>query len=244
MRRLCCSAPQQPSNITYRHAIQRVSIVLPLQRFPAIRSASQSVLLLHHVRKLMRQQLSPFLGLWRIPPLPEDGVPANCECGRTDRSGRLGCTGVSMDSHAAKIMRKTGLRVHPNRRVGRLTACAQYTALPDCRAVLHIRLWKADDETQPPLKRRIRSSLEVGREDGKPAVSLRALQQITHLDVGLMVVAVLDLTSLAEQRIGLIEQQDGATVLGCIETRGAGFSPSRRCISLRPTTGQCGRNPD
>ena len=45
-------------------------------------------------------------------------------------------------------------------------------------------------------------------------VLLHALQQVADLDVGVAVVRVPDLAALAEQRVGLVEEQDGVGGLG------------------------------
>src|SRR5262249_56934062 len=54
-------------------------------------------------------------------------------------------------------------------------------------------------------------------QDGKAAIGLHPLQQVADFDIGVAVVAVLDVAALAEQRVGLVEQEDGAAVLGGIE---------------------------
>ena len=48
-------------------------------------------------------------------------------------------------------------------------------------------------------------------------VCLHALQQIADLDVGVAVVAVLDLGALAEQRVRLVEEEDGPAAFGGLE---------------------------
>ena len=42
-------------------------------------------------------------------------------------------------------------------------------------------------------------------------------KQVAHLDIGVAVVAVLDLAALAEERIGLVEEEHGAARLGRVE---------------------------
>ena len=59
--------------------------------------------------------------------------------------------------------------------------------------------------------------MHVGGEDRQPAIGLHALQQVVDLDIGVAVVAVLHLAALAEQRVGLVEEQDRAAVLGRVE---------------------------
>ena len=88
---------------------------------------------------------------------------------------------------------------------------------PDSLALHLVWEWKIDDKAQPPLKRRIERGLVVGRQDREAGVGLHALQQVTDLDVGITVVAVLDFAALAEQGVRLIEQENGAALLGSVE---------------------------
>ena len=62
-----------------------------------------------------------------------------------------------------------------------------------------------------------RRALQVGRQDGQAAIGLHPLQQVADLDVGVAVVAVLDLAPLAEEGVGLVEEEDRAAVLGRVE---------------------------
>src|SRR3712207_7742373 len=57
------------------------------------------------------------------------------------------------------------------------------------------------------------------RSDRQPAVGLHPLQQVGHLDVGVPVVAVLDLGPLAEEGVSLVEEQDCGAVVGGVEDR-------------------------
>ncbi len=70
------------------------------------------------------------------------------------------------------------------------------------------------------------AALHVGRQDRQAAVRLHALQQVADLDVGVAVVAVLDLGALAEQRVGLVEEQDRPAALGRVEDARRFFSVS------------------
>src|SRR5262245_52973901 len=63
-----------------------------------------------------------------------------------------------------------------------------------------IRKRKANDESQAAQKRSIQRILAVRGQDRETGVRLQALQQIAHLDVGISIVAVLDVGSLAEER--------------------------------------------
>ena len=62
--------------------------------------------------------------------------------------------------------------------------------------------------------RNVERRFAVGRQDRQAAEILHALQQVIHFDIGVAVVAVLDLRALAEQGIGLVEEQDRAAALG------------------------------
>ena len=58
---------------------------------------------------------------------------------------------------------------------------------------------------------------EVGREDHRARVALHLLQQVGDLDVRVAVVRVGDLGALAEQRVGLVEEQDRVGAVGGVE---------------------------
>ena len=61
--------------------------------------------------------------------------------------------------------------------------------------------------------RRVNASSMLARrlvdEDRQPVEGLHALQQVGALDVGVAVVGVADLAALAEDRVGLVEEQHG-----------------------------------
>ena len=78
---------------------------------------------------------------------------------------------------------------------------------------------EVDQEAQPAQEGAVEGGLPVGGQDGQAAVVLHALQQVVDLDVGVAVVAVLDLGALAEQRVGLVEEEDRAAPLGRVEDR-------------------------
>jgi hypothetical protein len=44
-----------------------------------------------------------------------------------------------------------------------------------------------------------------------------ALEQVTHLDIGLAVLGIRDLRTLAEQGVGLVEKEDGVGTFGPVE---------------------------
>src|ERR1039457_2422229 len=57
----------------------------------------------------------------------------------------------------------------------------------------------------------------IGGQDGHAPVVLHALQQVVDLDVGVAVVAVPDLAAASEERVGLVEEQQGAALVGGVE---------------------------
>jgi hypothetical protein len=61
---------------------------------------------------------------------------------------------------------------------------------------------QAADET------RVEDPLHVGGEDHGDRGPLHLLKQVSRRQVGVPVVAVVHLAALAEQRVGLVEQQD------------------------------------
>jgi len=88
---------------------------------------------------------------------------------------------------------------------------------PDLRACRLVRKRERDGEADPAQERRVETLLEVGGQDRQAPVRLHPLEEVANLDVGVTVVAVLHLAALAEQGIGLVEQQDGPAVLGGVE---------------------------
>ena len=63
-------------------------------------------------------------------------------------------------------------------------------------------------------------------EDRQAAIGFDPLQQVADLDIRVAVVAVLDLAALAEQRVGLVEQQHRAAAFGGVEQAPRFFSVS------------------
>ncbi len=88
---------------------------------------------------------------------------------------------------------------------------------PDLRALGCVRKRKTHDESQPAQKSRIDRALYVGREDCEAAIRFHPLQQVADFHIGVAIVAVLDVTALPEERVGLVEEQDAAALLGCVE---------------------------
>ena len=79
---------------------------------------------------------------------------------------------------------------------------------PEQLALVDGRRREIDHEPQPPQERRVDVALAVGRQDGHPVELLHALEQVVHLDVGESVVGVADLRAPAEQRVGLVKEQE------------------------------------
>src|SRR5262249_28090819 len=91
---------------------------------------------------------------------------------------------------------------------------------PDGLSFGDIREGEVDDESEPALESGVQRSLLIAGEDGEAAIGLHALQEVAHLDIGVAVVAVLDFAALAEEGVGLVEEQDRASVLGSVEDPG------------------------
>ena len=94
---------------------------------------------------------------------------------------------------------------------------AREDAPPDLGALRGVGKGELNDEADAPQKRRVERALHIGRQDRQTAIGFHPLQQIADLDVGVTVVAVLDLAAFAEQRVGLVEEQDGAAVFRGVE---------------------------
>jgi len=73
------------------------------------------------------------------------------------------------------------------------------------------------DKAQPPHERAVERAFHVGGQNGQTPVRLDALEQVGDFDVGVAVVAVLDVAALAKERVRLVEQQDGAAGFGGVE---------------------------
>ena len=90
-------------------------------------------------------------------------------------------------------------------------------ALPQTLSQRRIRIRERNDGAQPPGEGRVQRAAGVGGQDRQPAERLHPLQQVGDLEIGVPVVAVAHLGALAEQRVGLVEQQHRAAVLGGVE---------------------------
>jgi hypothetical protein len=73
---------------------------------------------------------------------------------------------------------------------------------------------------EPAGERVVEVLAQVGGEDRDAVEGLDALQQVGDLLVGVAVVGVLALAALAEQGVGLVEEQDPAALLGPVEHAG------------------------
>ena len=89
---------------------------------------------------------------------------------------------------------------------------------------------------------RIERALQVGRQDRQAAIGLHPLQQIADLDIGVAVVAVLHLAALAEQRVGLVEQQDRAAVFRRVEHAAQVLLGLADIFADDARRGRCGRD--
>ena len=59
-----------------------------------------------------------------------------------------------------------------------------------------------------------RFDLRSGGKDGHAGEGFQALQKVRDFDVGVAVVAVLDLGTLAEEGVGFVEEEDGTRGIG------------------------------
>ena len=74
------------------------------------------------------------------------------------------------------------------------------------------------DDVEAAGERLVDVLVQVAGQDHQ-AVVLEPLEQVADLEVGVAVGAVLDLAALAEQRVGLVEEQHRLAVLGLAEGR-------------------------
>jgi hypothetical protein len=90
-------------------------------------------------------------------------------------------------------------------------------AAPELGSQAHVRKWELHDAAETPQECRGEGIFRVCREDREAVVALHALEEISNLDVCPAISATLELRALAEQCVGLIEEQDGATCLCRVE---------------------------
>src|SRR4051812_33235228 len=84
---------------------------------------------------------------------------------------------------------------------------------PDLPSMRLVREGEFHADLQSPQERLIEVLAKVGGEDGQAVVLLHPLEEVADLDVGEAIVGILDLRALAEQRIGLVEEEDGVGLL-------------------------------
>ena len=73
---------------------------------------------------------------------------------------------------------------------------------------------EVDDRVEPARERLVDVGAQVRGEDRDAVERLHALQQVGGLDVRVAVVRVAHLGALAEQRVGLVEEQDAVDLVG------------------------------
>src|SRR5260370_30502459 len=89
--------------------------------------------------------------------------------------------------------------------------------LPHAPALRRSREWEVDDEAQAAREGRVEGALHVGGENCQAPVGFHTLQQVVDLDVGVAVMAVLDLAAFAEKGIRFVKEEDGPPALGSVE---------------------------
>ena len=82
------------------------------------------------------------------------------------------------------------------------------------RPVLLLRQGEVDDRVEPADERLVDVRAQVRREDRQAVERLHPLEQVGDLDVRVPIARVLDLAPLAEERVGLVEQQDAVDPVG------------------------------
>src|SRR5205814_1680216 len=88
---------------------------------------------------------------------------------------------------------------------------------PDEAAVARVRERELDDEAEPPDESLVDVLAEVAGEDDRALVLLDALEEEVDFDVGVAVVRVFDLRALAEDGVGLVEEEDGVALGRLVE---------------------------
>ena len=86
-----------------------------------------------------------------------------------------------------------------------------------------------DDEAHATHECLVDVLAQIGGEYRDALVLLHLLQQVGDLDVGVAVVRILHVGALAEQRVGLVEEQNGVRASAAREYLIAGSSRSRLC---------------
>ena len=96
-------------------------------------------------------------------------------------------------------------------------AAAGRTSFQIRLAILGLREREVDHDVEAAQERVVHVLAEVRREDDRAGVALHLLEQVGDLDVGVAVVRVLHLGALAEERVGLVEEEDRVRALGGAE---------------------------
>ena len=87
-------------------------------------------------------------------------------------------------------------------------------SVPERPPQTHVRRRKVDDHVEAAGEGLVDVGPQVGGQDGEAVEGLHPLQQVGDLDVGVAVVGVAHLGPLAEEGIGLVEEQDGVDAVG------------------------------
>ena len=89
--------------------------------------------------------------------------------------------------------------------------------LPQLEAAVVVGHGEVDHRVEPPGEGLVQVGAQVRGQDRDAIEQLHPLEQVRHLDVGVSVVGVLDVGTLAEHRIGLVEQQHAVDPVGLRE---------------------------
>ena len=104
-------------------------------------------------------------------------------------------------------------------------------ALPEPAAVLLLGHREVDDRVEAAHEGLVDVGAQVRGQDRQAVEPLHPLEQVGDLDVGVAVAGVLDLGPLAEQRVGLVEQQEPLTRSASVKIRSRFFSVSPMYLS-------------
>ena len=114
-------------------------------------------------------------------------------------------------------------------------------APPEPLALGGVGAGEADERLEAAREGVVDVAAQVGGEDDEAGAVLDPLQQVGDLLVGVAVVRRGGGGAGAEERVGLVEEQDPVAVRRLVEDARRGSSRSRRCISRRPSRGRSGR---
>ena len=88
---------------------------------------------------------------------------------------------------------------------------------PQLLALGDLRLGEPDAEVEPALQRGIDRGLGVRGQHRDPIERLHALEDVVDLEVREPILRALELGALAEQRVGLVEQEHRVRVVGLVK---------------------------